>query len=109
MLHDLAVSFDLYAPEIFLYKPEDAATSSDQLKSRRMWNFYMGSENVFLNNTNLENLGQIFSDAILGHGVHRLVELSYNETPVYYYRTDYVGKRSQYPDNNGLSRGMLYR
>lgn len=107
LLNDLAVSFDLYAPEIFLYK-EEADLSDDQLKSRRLWNLYLGANNSNLNVTNLEQLGEIFSDAILGHGIHRLVQLAYKHTPVYYYRTDYVGRRSLYPDNSGNSRGKTY-
>ncbi|XP_061389745.1 cholinesterase 1-like, partial [Musca vetustissima] len=106
LLHDLLVSFDLYAPEIFLYKPESSDVPPEQLKSRRIWNFYMSPEATEINSTNLFIFGQIFSDAILGHGIHRLVTLSHNDTPVYYYRTDYIGGRSLYPDHLGLSQGV---
>ncbi|XP_005177448.1 esterase E4 [Musca domestica] len=106
LLHDLAVSFDMYAPEIFLYKPESSNLTPDQLKSKRIWNFYMGSETKELNVSNLHTFGEIFSDAILGHGIHRLVSLANKDTPVYYYRTDYVGHRSLYPDNYGQSQGV---
>ncbi|XP_013103438.2 juvenile hormone esterase [Stomoxys calcitrans] len=104
LLHDLSVSFDLYAPEIFLYEPEPAGVASH--KSRRLWNFYMGRHSNEINATNIENFGEIFSDAILGHGIHRLVNLVYRDTPVYYYRMDYVGRRSLYLDNNGTARGI---
>ncbi|XP_073827135.1 esterase FE4 [Musca autumnalis] len=106
LLNDLSVSFDLYAPEIFLYKPESDDVPEEQLKSRRLWNFYIGPEKTPLNATNLKHFGEIFSDAILGHGIHRLVTLANNATPVYYYRTDYVGRRSLYPDNMGESQGV---
>ncbi|XP_075149081.1 esterase E4 [Haematobia irritans] len=106
LLNDLAVSFDSYAPEIFLYEPESPSVPKDQLKSRRIWNFYMGQNTVAINETNLQNFGEIFSDAILGHGIHRLVKLLSKDTEIYYYRTDYVGRRSLYEDNNGQPRGI---
>ncbi|ALC39049.1 CG3841 [Drosophila busckii] len=88
----LLVSFaanelDYSTYELFLF-------DYNETKSRRLRDFYLGEELSELNETNVEQFGQIFSDAILGHGVHRLVQLAKQHTSVYYTRMDYVGQRS---------------
>ncbi|XP_030561928.1 esterase E4 [Drosophila novamexicana] len=87
LLHDIITNFNEYAPELFLYE-------YDAKKSRRIKNFYLGFDTNELNASNIEHLGQIFSDGIIGHGVYRLVELAREYTEVYYTRMDYIGKRS---------------
>ncbi|EDW28496.1 GL18918 [Drosophila persimilis] len=87
LLHDLGSSFEEYAPELFLYQPDSSV-------SRRLKDFYLGSNVSEISAHNIERFGSIFSDGIIGHGIHRLVQLARRFTPVYYMRTDYVGKRS---------------
>lgn len=86
LLHDIDSNFHDYAPELLLFDFNPA-------KSRRLKDFYFGKmEN--LNRESIENFGRMFSDAIIGHGVHRFVDLARIFTPVYYARMDYVGERS---------------
>ncbi|XP_022222601.2 esterase E4 [Drosophila obscura] len=87
LLHDLGSNFEEYAPELFLY-------NYDTSISRRLKEFYLGSNVSEISADNIERFGSIFSDGIIGHGVHRLVHLVRHFTPVYYMRMDYVGKRS---------------
>ncbi|KAH8249604.1 hypothetical protein KR032_010791 [Drosophila birchii] len=87
LLHDLGSSFVDYAPELFLYKQNESI--SQQLKE-----FYLGENITRISEENIMNFGQIFSDAIIGHGVHRLVDLARHFTPVFHLRPDYVGERS---------------
>ncbi|XP_043645353.1 juvenile hormone esterase [Drosophila teissieri] len=87
LLHDMASNFVDYAPELFLYRQD--TDIGEQLK-----NFYLGGNATEINAENIEDFGRIFSDAYIGHGVHRLVQLARPFTPVYYMRTDYVGDRS---------------
>lgn len=94
------MSFESYAPEIFLYQQETNNSKGALLKQ-----FYLNDLKEF-NSSNLYRLGEIFSDAILGHGIHRLVNLTYKHQPVYYYRMDYQGQRGLYTDNNGQPRGI---
>lgn len=76
-----------YAPELFLFK-------EDKIKSQRLKEFYLGENVTKISKENIQRFGEIFSDAIIGHGVHRLVDLARHFTPVYHLRTDYVGERS---------------
>jgi len=87
LLHDLGSNFVEYAPELILYR-------KNSIISQRLKDFYLGNNISGINTENIENFGQIFSDGIIGHGVHRLVHLARHYTPVYYMRTDYVGDRS---------------
>ncbi|EDV58380.1 esterase E4 [Drosophila erecta] len=94
LLHDLGSNFVEYAPELFLYR-QDATIGTD-LKG-----FYLGDNTTEINSENIEDFGRIFSDAYIGHGVHRLVQLARPFTPVYYMRMDYVGDRSLSAPLNG--------
>ncbi|XP_037709689.1 esterase E4 [Drosophila subpulchrella] len=87
LLHDLGSNFVEYAPELFLYR-------KNSIIGQRLKDFYLGNNISGINTENIQNFGQIFSDAIIGHGVHRLVHLARHYTPVYYMRMDYVGDRS---------------
>ncbi|SPP85689.1 esterase E4 [Drosophila guanche] len=103
LLHDLGSNFEEYAPELFLYKE-----NSEKSISRRLKEFYLGSNTSEISAHNIERFGNIFSDTIIGHGVHRLVQLARHFTPVYYMRTDYVGERSLWAptDEQGKPLGM---
>ncbi|XP_041674974.1 esterase E4 [Drosophila eugracilis] len=86
LLHDLGLNFVDYAPELFLY-------SQNTVIGQCLKDFYLGNISE-ISSENVEEFGRIFSDGIIGHGVHRLVQLARHFTPVYYMRTDYVGDRS---------------
>ncbi|EDW88659.2 juvenile hormone esterase [Drosophila yakuba] len=94
LLHDMGSNFVDYAPELFLYRQD--ANIGEQLKD-----FYLGGNTTEINAKNIEDFGRIFSDAYIGHGVHRLVQLARAFTPVYYTRMDYVGDRSLTAPLNG--------
>ncbi|KAH8274162.1 hypothetical protein KR044_013294, partial [Drosophila immigrans] len=87
LLHDINENFNDYAPEFFLFDYNPS-------KSQRIKNFYLGQQLKELGPENIEDLGRIFSDGIIGHGVHRLVDMARKHTNVYYSRMDYVGQRS---------------
>ncbi|XP_017055884.1 esterase E4 [Drosophila ficusphila] len=87
LLHDLGSNFEKYAPELFLY-------NQNAIISQRLKDYYLGSNTTEINSDNIEQFGRIFSDGIIGHGVHRLVHLARHFSPVYYMRTDYVGERT---------------
>lgn len=87
MLHDINANFHDYAPELFLFDYNPA-------KSRILKYFYFGFGSNELVPADIEDFGIMFSDAIIGHGVHRLVDMARRFTPVYYARMDYVGERS---------------
>ncbi|KAH8282893.1 hypothetical protein KR054_010617 [Drosophila jambulina] len=87
LLHDLGSNFVEYAPELFLFKQNVSI-------SQRLKDFYVGENVTRISEENILNFGQIFSDAIIGHGVHRLVDLARSYTPVFHLRTDYIGERS---------------
>lgn len=97
LLHDFASNFVDYAPELFLYRHD--AQIGEKLKD-----FYLGDNTTEINSENIENFGQIFSDAYIGHGVHRLVQLASHFTPVYYTRMDYVGDQSLSAPLNGENK-----
>lgn len=86
MLHDINLNFHDYAPELFLF-------DFNPMKSKRIKDHYFGKLEE-LSNESIESFGRIFSDAIIGHGVHRFVEVARRFTPVYYAIMDYVGQRS---------------
>lgn len=60
----------------------------------------MGDKPLSLRNS-LDNLTQLYSDALTGFSVHRFVHLAARSTKVYYYRFSYQGQRSHitYPEN----------
>lgn len=79
----------------------------NKLKSKKLWDFYL-TNHTQINSTNLLEFGHIFADAIIGHGIHRLVQLVSKFQTVYYYRMDYKGKRSIKTDDKGNPRGKSY-
>lgn len=97
LLHDFASNFVDYAPELFLYR-------QDEQIGEKLKDFYLGDNTTEINSENIENFGHIFSDAYIGHGVHRLVQLASHFTPVYYTRMDYVGDQSLSAPLNGENK-----
>ncbi|XP_055906845.1 juvenile hormone esterase-like [Eupeodes corollae] len=101
-LNDLSVNFDKYAPDIFTFALEKNAAE----KSKQIQKFYL--KDKLIQDQPFSNFGEIFSDAIIGHGIYRLVHLARKYVDVYYYRFDYEGKFSLFPDENGKPRGVLH-
>ncbi|CAD6999387.1 unnamed protein product [Ceratitis capitata] len=100
LLDDINENFALYAPELL------QLNSTDESKARTIRSFYYNTTDIY--KYNLVGFGQMTSDAIIGHGVHRLVELARNFTDVYYYRFDYVGEKSEFPDSLGKPQGACH-
>ncbi|EDX04374.1 GD23616 [Drosophila simulans] len=70
----------------------------------KLKDFYLGDNTTEINSENIGKFGQVFSDAYIGHGVHRLVQLASHFTPVYYMRMDYVGDQSLSAPLNGENK-----
>ncbi|KAH8378176.1 hypothetical protein KR093_009833, partial [Drosophila rubida] len=87
LLHDINENFNDYAPEFFLF-------DYSPMRSQRIKRYYLGPNLKDLGPESIEAFGRIFSDGIIGHGVHRFVDLARMHTDVYYSRMDYVGQRS---------------
>ncbi|XP_055919367.1 esterase FE4-like isoform X1 [Eupeodes corollae] len=100
LLNDISLNFDKYAPQLFIFDPNDRAHD----KSRRIQQFYLGNKKI--QNQDFINFSKIFSDAIINNGVHRLVELARKYVDVFYYRFDYLGRYSLFSDEEGKPRGV---
>lgn len=101
MLDDISKNFGEYAPEYFMYNA--TAEKDDPPVSQRIRQFYLGD--AAITQKNLNKFGEIFSDSIIGHGVHRLIEMAKDKIPVYYYHFDFIGERSLYEDPMGNPMG----
>ncbi|XP_055851924.1 esterase FE4-like [Episyrphus balteatus] len=100
LFNDISLNFDKYAPDIFQHNFD----SSKSLQTLRK--FYLGNRTI--NDQKLEHFGEIFADSLIGHGVHRLVDLARKFIDVYYYRFDYVGRYGAYIDAEGSPRGASH-
>ncbi|XP_055850672.1 juvenile hormone esterase-like [Episyrphus balteatus] len=98
LLDDISMNFDKYAPDMFLYEP-------DAEKSRKIQEFYL--KNQTISNQSLENFGRIFADCIVGHAVHRLLELTRKHQDVFFYRFDHLGLYSVGVDGDGKPIGLV--
>lgn len=74
------------------------------MRSNVIHDFYLGDASQ-IDSTNLKQFGEIFADAIIMHGVHRLIDLSRRYINVFSYRFDYVGRRSFENEPDGKPRG----
>ncbi|XP_055855426.1 juvenile hormone esterase-like [Episyrphus balteatus] len=101
-LNDISLNFEKYAPEVLTFELDKNAVE----KSKKIQKFYL--KDKLIQDQPFGNFGEIFSDAIIGHGVYRLVHLARKYVDVYYYRFDYSGKFSIFPDENGKPRGVLH-
>ncbi|KAJ8708871.1 hypothetical protein PYW08_010253 [Mythimna loreyi] len=70
-------------------------TAANKLKEA-----YLGAKDLANDTATSEGFGKLYSDAIIGFGVHRLVNLMarHSSQPVYYYEFGYVGNSSHYVD-----------
>ncbi|CAF4956494.1 unnamed protein product [Pieris macdunnoughi] len=60
---------------------------------------YVGNQSLENNTEDARNLGKLYGDAVIGFGVHRLVNLlSYQSQPTYRFVFEYMGNRSHYED-----------
>ncbi|KAG4073007.1 hypothetical protein HA402_009426 [Bradysia odoriphaga] len=90
-------NFSTYAPISFLYERNTNRSEEISAKLRKE---YL-NEAFFDDQSSLAGLSHLFSDGVVGFGVHRFVKLAAAFTRVYYYRHSYVGRFSHvyYPDN----------
>ncbi|XP_055857309.1 esterase FE4-like [Episyrphus balteatus] len=100
LLNDISINFDKYAPQLFIFDRIDNAVDT----SNRIKKFYLKDKKI--QDQPFNNFAVIFSDAIINHGVHRLVELARKYVDVYYYRFDYLGRFSLILDDNDKPRGV---
>ncbi|XP_036329976.1 esterase E4-like [Rhagoletis pomonella] len=100
LLADIDKNFGLYAREFLEFN----STGNDDERAKSIRQFYYND--TIMDPNNLLGLGQIFSDSLIGRGVHRLVQLAKDHTNVYYYRFDYVGEKSLFPDGAGNPQGV---
>ncbi|XP_073821173.1 juvenile hormone esterase [Musca autumnalis] len=91
-------NFELVAPICFMYNQSNPRASNI---SRELWSYYFGDNITLTLSDSLENLTQLYSDALTGFPVHRFVHLAARSTKVYYYRFSYQGQKSHiyYPEN----------
>ncbi|XP_075152889.1 juvenile hormone esterase [Haematobia irritans] len=90
-------NFEMIAPICFMYNSSSPRSATI---SRELWSYYFGNNTLSLPES-LENLTQLYSDALTGFSIHRFVHLAARSTKVYYYRFSYQGQRSHinYPEN----------
>lgn len=83
ILDGLNSDFEKIAPKLFALNPEAESTThvSQVLREK-----YLANEQI--TEGNLRNLGKLFSDSLICHGVHRLVSLVRKHTNVYYFMFD---------------------
>ncbi|XP_055850888.1 esterase FE4-like [Episyrphus balteatus] len=103
LLNDISINFDKYAPQLFIFNSKDENTIE---KSDKIKKFYL--KNKPIKDQAFSNFAVIFSDAIINHGVHRLVQLARKYVNVFYYRFDYLGRFSIFPDENNKPRGVSH-
>ncbi|CAB3225665.1 unnamed protein product [Arctia plantaginis] len=88
-MHD---SWHRIAP-ISFYLSGNTDSQADRLKQE-----YLGGKDI--SNKTASELGKLYSDSIIGFGVHRLANLMarHSAQPVYYYEFGYIGSNSHYVD-----------
>ncbi|KAJ3646361.1 hypothetical protein Zmor_023951 [Zophobas morio] len=100
LLQQLNSDFETYAPIMFIY---ERGTKKSKEVSKSVRQFYFGVDPI--NNASLQNLGNAYSDSIVGFPINRAVDLlsTYSSKPVYYYQFTYQGRYSHFyrPDSNG--------
>lgn len=83
------------APISFYLPASTSRQASNKLKQA-----YLGGKDLVNDTASADGLGKLYNDAIIGFGVHRLVNLmsQYSSKPVYYYEFAYIGNHSHYED-----------
>ncbi|XP_036317716.1 esterase FE4-like, partial [Rhagoletis pomonella] len=102
LLADIDKNFGLYAKDFLQF----ASTGNDDEWPKSIREFYYNG--ISISQYNLDRFGLMESDACIGHGVHRLVQLAKDHTDVYYYRFDYVGEKSGFSDSAGHPQGAYH-
>ncbi|XP_055370966.1 juvenile hormone esterase-like [Condylostylus longicornis] len=88
LLNEFNENFNKVAPNCLGYNYSDVEES--KTISERLRDFYFKDQRIgVVTETNLSNL---FSDALINHGVHRFVQLASQHIDVYFYRFDYKGR-----------------
>lgn len=79
-LDDINNNFEQIAPRLFMYNQNASNTAHI---GRTLKKKYLNNEPI--SEGNLRKLGEIFSDSIISHGVHRLVSLVRKHANIYYF------------------------
>lgn len=82
-LYEINNNFEKIAPRLFMLDPNASNTAhvGNVLREK-----YLNNEPI--TEGNVRKLGELFSDSIISHGVHRLVSLMRKHTNVYYFMFD---------------------
>ncbi|KAJ0171720.1 hypothetical protein K1T71_012483 [Dendrolimus kikuchii] len=95
LLNTMNNEWDRIAPISFYLSPKTAKHASDRLKQA-----FLSGKPVSREPAVLKGLENLYSDSIIGFGVHKLaiVMSKYSKQPVYKYEFAYVGNNSHYVD-----------
>ncbi|GLH00363.1 Venom carboxylesterase-6 [Gryllus bimaculatus] len=103
---DMNEHWDAVAPKAFMYVThENSDYISDQLREFYIHNGDVTAENV-------DPLGKLYSDSIIGFGEDRAVKTvaSLSKAPVWYYNFEYQGRYSyQYRGNTSIPYGVMHQ
>ncbi|XP_055371593.1 juvenile hormone esterase-like, partial [Condylostylus longicornis] len=98
LVAELNENFDLLAPQYFGYNFSNMEESKNI--SYHLRDFYFKNQKIGFETET--NLGNLFSDALIVHGVHRFVQLASQYIDVYFFRLDYRGRYTcSSPRENG--------
>lgn len=81
--------FNEIAPYCFIY---EHGTKKSTVISETLRSYYLPFEKI--DNRSFNGLINLFSDGVIGYGIHRFVHLITNLTDVYYYNFSYNGRFS---------------
>nr|XP_049706156.1 juvenile hormone esterase isoform X1 [Helicoverpa armigera]WRX06224.1 CCE024b [Helicoverpa armigera] len=83
---------------VALYLAGDNATTTTA--ANRLKQAYLGGKDIANDTATGDGFGKLYSDAIIGFGAHRLVNLMSRQSrqPLYYYEFGYIGNSSHYLD-----------
>ncbi|XP_022837633.1 venom carboxylesterase-6-like isoform X2 [Spodoptera litura] len=86
--------------KIALYLTGAGDNSSITAAANRLKQAYLGGKDINNDTATADGFGKLYSDAIIGFGAHRLVNLAARQSPrpVYYYEFGYIGNSSHYVD-----------
>ncbi|XP_055370969.1 juvenile hormone esterase-like [Condylostylus longicornis] len=88
LLEELNEDFNHVAPIYFGYNSSDIDEANKI--SEKLKNVYFKDQNIGIETE--ASIGNIFSDALIIHGVHRFVQLASQHIDVYFYRFDFKGR-----------------
>lgn len=94
LLKKLNDDFEETAPCCFIYERNNARSKAF---SKLLRDYYFPYDTIDVRS--FAALNHVYSDSIIGYGVHRFVHLISNDSNTYYYKFSYIGRHSvfKYP------------